>query len=74
MGRFSNNWIVSGLEAAAVSKNEVEKEASSHDVLMQRWDENEVEAGVEVPLETQLQGEPDEGFATLEPGGDWQIT
>jgi hypothetical protein len=70
MGCFSpdylNAWIVSGLEAMAASKTEVVKEGTGDDVLMQRWDDNEVESSVEVPLETTLQHEPDEGLATVE--------
>jgi hypothetical protein len=72
MGCFSpdylNAGIVSGLEAMAASKNEAEKEGTGDEVLMRGWDDSEVESGVQVPLETTLQDEPDEGLASIESG------
>jgi hypothetical protein len=62
MGSFSpdyvNTWTISKLEAVAATKNEIEKEGTCHDVLMRRWDDNDVLSCADVPLETRLQQMP----------------
>jgi hypothetical protein len=39
---YLNTWNTSQLEAVVASKNKIEKEGTGHDLLMQRWHDNDI--------------------------------